>query len=112
MSNVINSGGAVIRKIIKDKHIALKDLTATLQSKGYNIKEGVLSNKLQRDTLTLNEFTLIANALDCDVKTISNDNKIVYSLECDVEKATKKFNNTSKKMQEISNDRKLNHKEE
>lgn len=67
------SASKVIKKIMLDKNISVKQLAEKL-----GMKSQVLSNKLYRDTFTYNDYVKIANILECDVKTISRDNKIEY----------------------------------
>lgn len=67
------SASTVIKKIMIDKKISVKELALKL-----GLKPQVLSNKLYRDTFTYNDYIKIANALECDVKTISKDNSIEY----------------------------------
>ena len=54
--------------------MTIKELAEKL---GYNSAQ-VLSNKLYRDTLPLNEYVRIANILNCDVKTITRDGTNEY----------------------------------
>ena len=70
------SASNIIKKIMLDKKISVKDLAEKL-----NIKPQVLSNKLYRDTFTYNDYIKIVNALECDVKTISRDGLIEYTNE-------------------------------
>jgi len=102
MSEIINTGATTLKKIMIDKHISVKDLATKLQSNGYKITPAVLSNKLYRDTFTLNEYTLIANALDCDVKTTSRTGNNEYIVDCNVEMEKNKFNNKMKKMKTVA----------
>lgn len=67
------SASKVIKKIMLDKNISVKQLAEKL-----GMKSQVLSNKLYRDTFTYNDYVKIANILECDVKTISRDDKIEY----------------------------------
>lgn len=106
MKDIINTGAVTIRKILKDKKINVIELSKLLQAKGYNIDSQVLSNKLYRDTFTLNEYILIANVLDCEVKTISKDGNIEYIVECNAEKEMSKRNTTSEKMKELADKKK------
>lgn len=62
------SASNVIKKIMIDKKISVKELALKL-----DIKPQVLSNKLYRDTFTYNDYVKIANILECEVKTISKD---------------------------------------
>jgi hypothetical protein len=55
------------------KDLKVKDLANKL-----GINERVLSNKLYRDTFSLDEYIKIANVLGCDVKTIARDNNKEY----------------------------------
>lgn len=65
------SASSIIKKIMIDKKIPVRELASKM-----GINPRILSNKLYRDTFTLNEYVLIANLLECDVKTISrSDNK-------------------------------------
>lgn len=70
------SASNIIKKIMLDKKISVKDLAEKL-----NIKPQVLSNKLYRDTFTYNDYIKIVNVLECDVKTISRDGLIEYTNE-------------------------------
>lgn len=102
MSEIINTGATTLKKIMIDKHISVKDLSNKLQNNGYNISARVLSNKLYRDTFTLNEYILIANALDCNVKTISKDLNTEYTVDCNIDLEKNKFNNKKEKMKKIA----------
>ena len=62
-----------IKSIMIDKDLKVKDLANKL-----GINERVLSNKLYRDTFSLDEYIKIANVLGCDVKTIARDNNKEY----------------------------------
>ena len=65
------SASSIIKKIMIDKKIPVRELANKM-----GINPRILSNKLYRNTFTLNEYILIANLLECDVKTISrSDNK-------------------------------------
>ena len=65
------SASSIIKKIMIDKKVPVRELANKM-----GINPRILSNKLYRDTFTLNEYVLIANLLECDVKTISkSDNK-------------------------------------
>ena len=63
---------------MKSKNVSMKQLADLL---GYTSAQ-VLTNKLYRDALSLNEYVKIANALDCDVKTISRDGTMVIINQC------------------------------
>ena len=102
MSEIINTGATTLKKIMIDKHISVKELANKLQNNGYKISAGVLSNKLYRDTFTLNEYTLIANALNCDVKTISREGNAEYIIDCNIESEKQKFNNNKQKMKKVA----------
>lgn len=67
------SASKVIKKILIDKDMTIKDLAEKL-----GIKPQVFSNKLYRDTFSYNEYVKIANILGCDVKTISRDSNEEY----------------------------------
>lgn len=67
------SGSKTIKSIMIDKDLKVKDLASKLE-----INERVLSNKLYRDTFSLDEYIKIANILGCDVKTISRDDNKEY----------------------------------
>lgn len=56
-----------------DKGLKVKDLASKL-----GVNERVLSNKLYRDTFSLEEYIKIADALGCDVKTIARDTNKEY----------------------------------
>lgn len=75
--NAKNSGTRVIQQLLKYRNISVKELAKGL---GYSSPQ-VLSNKLYRDTLPLNEFVRIVNFLGCEVKTISEDGKNEYIVE-------------------------------
>ena len=75
------SGSKVIKSIMIDKDIKVKDLAVKL-----GINERVLSNKLYRDTFSLDEYIKIANVLGCDVKTIIRENSKEYLNERKEEK--------------------------
>ena len=68
------SASKVIKKIMLDKNISVKQLAEKL-----GMKSQVLSNKLYRDTFTYNDYVKIANILECDVKTISRDGAITIT---------------------------------
>lgn len=74
------SASKVIKKILIDKNLSIKDLAEKL-----GIKPQVLSNKLYRNTFTYDEYIKIANILGCEVKTISTDNNVEYLNEYKVE---------------------------
>lgn len=65
------AGASAIKTILEAKKLKIKDIASML-----GIKEQVFSNKLYRNTFTLNEYTKIANLLGCDVKTIAKDGSI------------------------------------
>ena len=67
------SASKVIKKILVDKNMSVKDLAEML-----GIKAQVLSNKLYRNTFTYEEYIRIAHLLGCEVKTVSEDSKIEY----------------------------------
>lgn len=67
------SASSIIKKIMIDKKIPVRELAEKM-----GINPRVLSNKLYRDTFTLNEYVLIANILECDVKTISRVDNTEY----------------------------------
>ena len=67
------SGSKTIKSIMIDKDLKVKDLASML-----GINERVLSNKLYRDTFSLDEYIKIADVLGCDVKTITRDNNKEY----------------------------------
>lgn len=96
MSEAIKTGAVTIKKIMLDKNMSVSDLAKEMTDNGYDIKSQILSNKLFRDTFSLNEYILIANILGCDVKTISRDSNIEYINECDEEKEKIKKKNNSK----------------
>ncbi len=96
MSEAIKTGAVTIKKIMLDKNMSVSDLAKEMTNNGYDIKSQILSNKLFRDTFSLNEYILIANILGCDVKTISRDSNIEYINECDEEKEKIKKKNNSK----------------
>lgn len=79
-------GSNVIRKILLDKHISLSQFASMLNEEGFTISAPVLSNKLSRDTFTLNEYILFCNILGCEVKTISEKDNIEYTNTCDRER--------------------------
>ena len=72
------TGANIIRSLMKSKNVSMKQLADLL---GYTSAQ-VLSNKLYRDALSLNEYVKIANALDCDVKTISRDGTMEIINQC------------------------------
>jgi len=67
------SGSKTIKVIMIDKGLKVKDLASKL-----GVNERVLSNKLYRDTFSLDEYIKIANVLGCDVKTIARDTNKEY----------------------------------
>jgi transcriptional regulator with XRE-family HTH domain len=67
------SGSKTIKVIMLDKGLKVKDLASKL-----GVNERVLSNKLYRDTFSLEEYIKIADALGCDVKTIARDTNKEY----------------------------------
>lgn len=67
------SASSVIKKIMIDKKVSVKELAQKL-----GMKSQVLSNKLYRDTFTYNDYIKIVNILECDVKTISRNSNIEY----------------------------------
>lgn len=67
------SGSKTIKVIMLDKGLKVKDLASKL-----GVNERVLSNKLYRDTFSLDEYIKIADALGCDVKTIARDTNKEY----------------------------------
>ena len=77
-----NTGARIIKQLLAYKNISIKEVADGL---GYNSAQ-VLSNKLYRDTLPLNEFVRIVNFLGCDVKTLSKDGKNEYLIEYKEEK--------------------------
>ena len=58
----------VIKQIMQEKKISVKDLAAEL---GINAQS--MSNKLYRDKFSYDEVVNIANILNCDVKIIMRD---------------------------------------
>ena len=102
MPKSINNGAITLKKVLMDKHISVKQLAEMLQKSDYNITAGVLSNKLYRNTFTLNEYTLIANVLGCDIKVVSSKDNIEYIVQCDVEKEKHKFEKSSTKMKKVA----------
>ena len=79
-------GSNVIRKILLDKNISISEFADMLSNEGFSISKNVLSNKLSRDTFSLNEYILFCNVLGCQVRTISENENINYLNECDKEK--------------------------
>ena len=75
--NIKNTGARIIKQLLAYKNISIKEVAEGL---GYNSAQ-VLSNKLYRDTLPLNEFVRIVEFLGCEVKTISKDGKNEYIIE-------------------------------
>lgn len=75
--NTKNTGARIIQQLLAYKHVSIKEVAEGL---GYNSAQ-VLSNKLYRDSLPLNEFVRIVNFLGCEVKTISKDGKNEYVVE-------------------------------
>ena len=75
--NIKNTGSRIIKQLLKYRDMSIKELAEGL---GYRSAQ-VLSNKLYRDTLPLNEFVRIVNFLGCDVKTISKDGKNEYVID-------------------------------
>lgn len=75
--NIKNTGSRIIKQLLKYRNITMKELAEGL---GYSSAQ-VLSNKLYRDTLPLNEFVRIVNYLGCEVKTISKDGNNEYVVE-------------------------------
>ena len=96
MSEPIKTGATTFKKILLDKNMSISDLAREMTNKGYDIKSPILSNKLSRDTFSLNEYVLIANILGCDVKTISRADNTEYVNECDEDREKVKKQNTSK----------------
>lgn len=72
-----NTGATIIQQLLAYKHLTIKEVAEGL---GYKSAQ-VLSNKLYRDTLPLNEFVRIVNYLGCEVKTISKDGKNEYVID-------------------------------
>lgn len=72
-----NTGASIIQQLLAYKRVSIKEVAEGL---GYNSAQ-VLSNKLYRDALPLNEFVRIVNYLGCEVKTISKDGKNEYIVE-------------------------------
>lgn len=72
-----NTGARIIQQLLAYKRVSIKEVAEGL---GYNSAQ-VLSNKLYRDALPLNEFVRIVNYLGCEVKTISKDGKNEYIVE-------------------------------
>lgn len=75
--NIKNTGARIIKQLLAYKNMTIKEVADGL---GYNSAQ-VLSNKLYRDALPLNEFVRIVNYLGCEVKTISKDGKNEYLIE-------------------------------
>ena len=73
LEECIMSASKIIKQIMIDKDIKVKDLATKL-----GITSQVLSNKLYRDTFTYNDYIKIANILGCSVKTIARDSKKEY----------------------------------
>ena len=99
MEERIKTGAVTIRKIMYDKNVSTKQLAEEMTKLGLAISQEVLSNKITRDTFSLNEYIMIANILECDVKTISR-NGTVYDNECDIETLKKKKENQKKPKKE------------
>ncbi|MBR3889112.1 hypothetical protein IKJ53_01220 [bacterium] len=78
-----NTGARIIKQLLAYKGVSIKEVADGL---GYNSAQ-VLSNKLYRDTLPLNEFVRIVNFLGCEVKTVSKDGKNEYVIEYKGEEA-------------------------
>lgn len=78
-----NTGARIIKQLLAYKDVSIKEVADGL---GYNSAQ-VLSNKLYRDTLPLNEFVRIVNFLGCEVKTVSKDGKNEYVIEYKGEEA-------------------------
>ena len=75
--NSKNTGARIIRQLLVYKNVTIKEVAEGL---GYNSAQ-VLSNKLYRDSLPLNEFVRIVEFLGCEVKAISKDGKNEYIVE-------------------------------
>jgi len=72
-----NTGARIIKQLLQYKNMTIKELSKLL---GYSSAQ-ILTNKLYRDALPLNEFVHIVNVLGCDVKTVTKDGKNEYIVE-------------------------------
>lgn len=70
----VNTGATIIKQLLVKNNMTIKELSQKL---GYSTPQ-VLSNKLHRDKLPLNEYIRIVNALGGEVKTFSKDNSISF----------------------------------
>lgn len=81
-----------IKKILVDKKISLKIFSDLLEKEGIKISVPALSNKISRDSFSLNEYVLFCNILGYKVKTFSEEG-FEYINTCNKEKELKKKKN-------------------
>ncbi len=62
------SGAKIIKQIMTEKNITVKQLAEML-----DIKPQSMSNKLHRDNFTFEEMAQIADLLNCRIRVIMND---------------------------------------
>lgn len=72
-----NTGASVIRQILAYRGLSIAEVARGL---GYNSTQ-VLSNKLYRNSLNLDDFIRIIDFLDCHVNVVTNDLKNSYRMD-------------------------------
>lgn len=75
--SINNTGAKIIKQLLASKGMTIKQLADNL---GYSSAQ-VLSNKLYRDNLSLNEFVKIIQYLECEARIITADGNSEYKIQ-------------------------------